>query len=468
MFIAHDSNGNRVNSLLNDETTLERRAKNNEIFCPECGNNLRFRAGTFRPHFWHGKHNCTYSYSEPESETHIKGKTLLYEWLKSLYPNANVQLEWKIEETNQRSDVIVIHENGERWAFEFQCTPISDSAWLERHYLYKQAGVRDFWIMSSNVNRYIYEKDKSFRLSRDIEKAIFNASGLAYYLDVDRQLFHVIRGGEFETKTILINSDYFFAQPIKESRIVGLEIWNQKILRHYAHVDRIEKVENNANLYDIVAEELDRIQKLEQIEIRKKQNDYYKTLVNTRNNEITYLTAQEKKILKSLCAKHHYSLESLPGFYFCDVPYDDILTPGLLIQLWLYDQMLFGKSKNNYKHGFPTLWAPNCLRALSKLRRMGGYRVKKQEGTIIWRDPDKDLINDILEFWCNVGLTQQMGRRDRFYYRILCDYLPPHETLKESLFIEWYFRPNPRGVPTPAEVSDTAKNYRKTFRLIKP
>jgi len=227
MFIATDSNGDRINSLLYDEITLERRAKNNEIFCPECGNNLKFRSGTFRPHFWHGKNNRTYSYSEPESETHIKGKTLLYDWLRSLYPKADVQLEWKIEETNQRSDVIVIHKNGEKWAFEFQCTPISEIVWLERHSLYKQAGVHDFWIMSSDVSRYIHEKNKAFRLSKDLEKAIFKTNGLAYYLDVEKQLFHVIRGGEFETKTIIIDSDYFFSIPIDESRVVGLEIWNK-------------------------------------------------------------------------------------------------------------------------------------------------------------------------------------------------------------------------------------------------
>lgn len=465
MFIAHDSTGNRINSLLYDEAVLEKRAKSNEIFCPECGNNLRFRSGTFRPHFWHGKYNCTYSYGEPESETHIKGKTVLYDWLQTLYPKANVQLEWKIEETNQRSDVIVIHENGERWAFEFQCTPISESVWLERHLLYKQAGVYDFWIMSSDVNKYIYEQNKSFRLSRDLEKAIFKIYDLAYYLDAEKQLFHVIRGGEFETKTILTDSDYFFSLPIKESRVVGLELWNKKMLRYYAHVERIEKVENNETLYDLVAEELDRIQKAEQREIRVKQNSYYKTLVNTRNNERTYLTTQERKVLKSLCDKHNYSLESMPGFYFCEVPYDDIETPGLLIQLWLYDQMLFEKSKKKYKHGFPTLWSPNCLKSLSQLKRVGGYRVKKQEGAVMWHDPDKDLVNDIMEFWCKVGLIEQMGRRDRFYYRILCDYLPPHESLKESIFVEWYFRPKPHDVPTPPEVLESAKQYRRTFNL---
>jgi len=237
------------------------------------------------------------------------------------------------------------------------------------------------------------------------------------------------------------------------------------MLKHYAHDERIERVENNAILYDVVAEELERIQEQKQLKIRKKQNDYYKKLINTRNNEIKYFTDQEKKILKSLCTKHQYSLESMPGFYFCEVPYDDIETPGLLIQLWLYDQMLCGKSKYNSKHGYPTLWAPNCLKALSKLKSTGGYRVRKPEGALLFHDPDKGLINDIMDFWCQVGMIKKMGRRDRFYYKILCDYLPPHESLKESLFIEWYFRPNPRDVPTPPEVLETVNSFRSNLIL---
>jgi hypothetical protein len=81
----------------------------------------------------------------------------------------------------------------------------------------------------------------------------------------------------------------------------------------------------------------------------------WKLPFNKRNNEISNLTTHESKFLKSLCEKHHYSLEHIPGFFFREVPYDNIESPGLLIQLWLYDQMLIEKSKHHYKHGFPTI-----------------------------------------------------------------------------------------------------------------
>ncbi|WP_162142458.1 competence protein CoiA family protein [Aneurinibacillus terranovensis] len=41
----------------------------------------------------------------------------------------------------------MIHPSGERWAFEFQCSRISETVWLERHNLYKRANIVDFWIL---------------------------------------------------------------------------------------------------------------------------------------------------------------------------------------------------------------------------------------------------------------------------------------------------------------------------------
>lgn len=462
MFIAHDRNGVRIDSLLVDEHTLYNKVKNNEVFCPECGMNLKFRSGTFRPHFYHQKNtDCTYPYGEPESETHIKGKTLLYEWLQKLYPKSQVYLEWKIEETNQRSDVIVIHETGERWAFEFQCTPISENIWLERHYLYKKARVRDFWIMSSNVNKYLYEEDKAFRLSRDLEKAIFTSNQLVYYLDVKKNLFHIIRGGEFETKTILRSSDYFFSVPIQESRIEGFELWCNKMLHYYADDSHINRIEDNFILYEIVSEELEKINIEKQRKEREQHNQFYKALANSRNNDFKELSYQERMIFQSLCDKHQYSLETMPGFFF-RYGSSDIETPLFLIQLWLYDQLLYGKSKKPSKHGYPTLWAPNALKALNILKHKGGYRIKKQEGPLFYNS-DKGLIDDILSFWNNIGIIKRIGYKERFYFRISCDYLPPHKSLKESLFIQWDSQIN--GF-VPVEVEDAARQYKRSFQML--
>lgn len=460
VFTALDEQQKRINSLFSDEETLRKKAQNKQIFCPDCGNNLRFRSGTFRPHFYHAKNECTNPFSEPESEHHLKGKALLYKWLKSLYPKANVELEWKVSETNQRSDVMIKHDNGEKWAFEFQCTPISEGVWKERHDLYKKAGVHDFWIISSNINKYFTGNSQSFRLTRDLEKGIFSSNNHIYYLDVEKEHFHVVRGGEFATKTILRDEDTFFSLPMAETTITGMELWHREMVNYFADDAQIEKLSNNQILYKMAGDELDRIEKIRQEKVRHQQNVYFRLLVNKRNSEWGYLSKKEKIILKELFKKHNYSLENLPGFFFCDSSNHDVKTPIFLIQLWLYDQMIYNKSKYpSKKHGFPVLWSPDALKALNKLKKRGGYRVNKPKEPILWEEPDKPLINDIMEFWSSVGLLMPMGK-SRFYYRILYDYLPPHSSLKDSIFFEWYSCPNSRDIPIPSEVIDSSRQYK--------
>lgn len=466
MFIAIDEQQKMVNSLSMDEEILRKKSRNKEIFCPDCRHNVRFRSGTFRAHFYHEKNGCTNPFAEPESETHLKGKVLLYGWLKSLYPSANVQLEWKVDETNQRSDVMVLHNNGERWAFEFQCTPISEEVWKERHDLYAQAGITDFWILSSHISRFFTEGNTSLRLTRDLEKGIFKNQKRIYYLNVENEQFHVIRGGELYSKTMLSDTDTFIL-PVVETTLTGLEIWHKKMLSYYADDKHIYKLEDNQILFDITWEELDKIHQKRQEQAREKQNEYFRLLINTRNSEWGYLSEKEKIIVKELFIKHHYSLENLPGFFFCEAPAQyEVETPSFLIQLWLYDQLIYQKSKTpSKKHNFPVLYAPNALTALNLLKRRGGYRVKKTKDSPIWLDPDKSLVDDILEFWCSVGLLMPMGEKARWLFRIASDYLPPHSSLTESIFTEWYYGPKSKDIPIPSEVVEANRTYKESLKL---
>lgn len=455
MFIAYDDNGGRINSLTEDEDVLFRKAKNNLVFCPECNNHLKFRSGTFKPHFYHPKHsNCTYPYGEPESETHIKGKTLLFEWLQSLYPDSKVHFEWKIEETNQRSDVIVIHENGERWAFEFQCSPIPERVWNERHSLYEQAGVRDIWIMSNNLNKYIYDENKNFRLSRDIEKAIYKSNHLIYYLDVQQNVYNIVRGGEFETKTKLKEADYFFNSPMLENEFRGHELWNKTMLQYYADDFLIEKLSNNETLYRIVSDELQKIH-LEKQRIKIKQlNDHYKSLAYARNRSFKQLSIQEKNLLDHLCQKHQYTLKTMPGFFFCKIS-TRIKTPSFLIQLWLYDQVLYKITNQS------SLRPPDLMKYLFELKRQRVYRVYNQNR---WLSKKSDMlfIDCTMFIWRKIGIIKRS--RDNFNHTIQCNYLPPHRWMKESVFIEW-FSSSKEIKSLPTEVLESYLEYRDTLRL---
>jgi competence CoiA-like predicted nuclease len=97
---------------------------------------------------------CTYEYFESETEVHIESKITLRNRLKELYPNSYVAIEYKIEDTQQISDVIVIHEDGEKWAFEIQCKRLPLDILMKRSNLYRAAGVQDFWLLNYNFENY--------------------------------------------------------------------------------------------------------------------------------------------------------------------------------------------------------------------------------------------------------------------------------------------------------------------------
>ncbi|WJH37090.1 competence protein CoiA family protein [Paenibacillus sp. CC-CFT747] len=150
MFIAEHVSDNELRycSFEEEESFLRNLASARHLICPDCRALVRYRAGTKRPHFYHHREcDNPNPFSEPETGTHRLGKFVLYKWLKLLYPESRVELEYYLPETKQRSDVMILHPSGQRWAFEFQCSRITGSAWLERHELYKHAGVEDFWIL---------------------------------------------------------------------------------------------------------------------------------------------------------------------------------------------------------------------------------------------------------------------------------------------------------------------------------
>lgn len=90
------------------------------------------------------KVQCLEYYSEPETEEHLNGKQDLYEWIKKQPGVTDAILEGWLPETKQRPD-IMFKLNGEQYVIEYQCTPIA-TEYVERHDLYKAAGIKDIWI----------------------------------------------------------------------------------------------------------------------------------------------------------------------------------------------------------------------------------------------------------------------------------------------------------------------------------
>ncbi len=129
--------------------TLKTWAGKGILLCPVCGKPYEYCHGRIvPPYFRHkDKEECLYEYYEPETEEHIKGKIALYKWAKKQEGVTDVVLEGWIPETKQRPDVMFKY-NGKQYVLEYQCSPLS-THYLERHELYRAAGVKDIWILGS-------------------------------------------------------------------------------------------------------------------------------------------------------------------------------------------------------------------------------------------------------------------------------------------------------------------------------
>nr|WP_154959257.1 competence protein CoiA family protein [Paenibacillus xylanexedens] len=167
--------------------------KDHQIFCPNCGGDVIFKNGTVNiSHFAHRVAECKYVGHEPETKSHIKGKTILYEWLRGMFPTAFVQYEMHIPTTGQIADVYVEHIDGVyagvKWAFEFQHSQMTIAQWEERHNLYESVDIQDFWIFDkAKFMKFSSARDfTDARRTVKFDEHIYDKTGLLYFLDLEK------------------------------------------------------------------------------------------------------------------------------------------------------------------------------------------------------------------------------------------------------------------------------------------
>lgn len=444
LFIAETITGNRINAMeVTDTKEIKVQCKNQEIFCPACKGLLEFRAGKSKVfHFAH-KNTCSYPYGEPESERHMNGKLQIASWLTTLYPNSNVEIEWWIEETNQRADVIVIHPSGERWAFEFQCSTIPEAIWRERHELYKAAGIKDFWILNVHFNDWTANERPNIYLKKELERAIFNEYHYVAYLATPYEkdatyeyyMLNIIRGGELE-KTITIGSDYF-SDALNSIQIIDDHYWNNEMCKYYSKYNRINKLINIPSLYGLVMDFIKEKESQKEKQKREKYNEFYKHLLIQRKKAFNALSFKEKELFLKLCNKHGFSIKTLPGFLMTEGPSAHLIkTPSFVWQLWVYDQFVFNQSYIQRKKDFPSIYIPTLNEKFKELRRRGYLRinaVKDDYGSYYVFAP-----GDFISLLGSLGFTIQLSRKNSKFHKILLDKFKPCQNITESVLIEWY------------------------------
>ncbi|WP_445662619.1 competence protein CoiA [Cytobacillus sp. FSL H8-0458] len=125
---------------------LQQYREKHNFYCPECKENVIMKIGKKKiPHFSHRKGSeCPERY-ERESEYHISGKLLLFQWLKK--KGLNPILEPYYPEILQRPD-IGVHYEGVHYALEYQCSSISEELFIKRTEAYFQSGIVPIWILA--------------------------------------------------------------------------------------------------------------------------------------------------------------------------------------------------------------------------------------------------------------------------------------------------------------------------------
>lgn len=163
--------------------------RQSKCYCPACGNSVILKRGEKRlPHFAHQKDNTCESSSESESSYHLQGKLQLFERLKEL--GMNPELEPYFPAIKQRGDIGFIWKNT-YIVLEFQCSSIPISSIIKRTQQYKKANYQPIWILG---HKHIKMENGLCRLSD------FQASFLTKYQDIymlptycpKQQAFHLL------------------------------------------------------------------------------------------------------------------------------------------------------------------------------------------------------------------------------------------------------------------------------------
>lgn len=135
--------------------------KNEEFFCPACGERVSLKLGTQRiNHFAHRSGTVCRDFYEGETLYHMKGKLQLYQWLDR--QGIPVELEYYDSIIKQRPD-IVFQYGGEKYALEYQCSPITEEIFMKRTEAYYQQNYIPLWIIGSKHMKA--KRSKVFSLS---------------------------------------------------------------------------------------------------------------------------------------------------------------------------------------------------------------------------------------------------------------------------------------------------------------
>lgn len=155
-------------------------------FCPGCHEKVFLKSGKIiQAHFAHFTHSNCSLFSEGETQEHLSGKKLLFEWCQKAH--IPCQLEAYLPRLKQRPDLLIWPDAERPVAIEFQCSPLSIEKMLERTEGYRKNGYEVLWIAGSKfqLKKQLTPFQQTFLRSHHVLGIYFIC------LKVDERLFKV-------------------------------------------------------------------------------------------------------------------------------------------------------------------------------------------------------------------------------------------------------------------------------------
>ncbi len=210
--------------------------KNERYVCPSCQQDLILKQGPIKhAHFAHYQQSTCQTFSEAESEEHLRAKLLLFKWLSQSFDE--VEMEAYLSDLCQRPDLLFTDQRGLKICVEIQCSSLSLQRMVERTTNYLKHGYKVWWILGKNLN---IQKDQVTHLQKSFIHGLNNKLCL-FHLDCDRQLIF--------TYTHIQCSSY--GKLFYQSRSFPLSTSTYDDLLHYCwHVEAPQlSIESNLSLY---------------------------------------------------------------------------------------------------------------------------------------------------------------------------------------------------------------------------
>ena len=122
----------------------------NEFYCQTCQQQVRLKVGAIKkPHFSHLT-KCQHL-TNPESDEHQLGKSLMFSWIKSLNPDQLI-VEYRLPHINRIAD-LYFTLNHQKYVIEIQKSLISKQELDNRTKAYESAHIIPIWLFITPVHQ---------------------------------------------------------------------------------------------------------------------------------------------------------------------------------------------------------------------------------------------------------------------------------------------------------------------------